>query len=102
MLWTKVASVWKGLRIFWLNTGISGLNPLMLKAAKTASADTLSKTLKVKITLGNISRIDVSHTTLPTNLFKIFYEVILNFQVIVKSIKDADDNLSRISLASMG
>ena len=30
--------------------------------------------------------------TLPTTLFQIFFEIILNFEVIVKSMTDPDNN----------
>ena len=35
--------------------------------------------------------------TLSTTLLEIFFEIILNFQVIVKSIKDPEDNFKKIS-----
>ena len=40
--------------------------------------------------------------TLSTTLLEIFCEIILTFQVIVKSIKDPEDNFKKISEVLMG
>ena len=70
---------------------LSHLNPLVLRAAKTGLTILLIFSFLTKAFLSKIFKGEMFIRILPTTLLQIFCENLLYFQVILKSMKIADD-----------